>query len=208
MNFDRLARHYDWMETLCGGGLLQRARTFWLDELQNRQKILSVGEGHGRFADACVRRFPKAKLTCIDASNRMLRRAKDRLGIRAQKVHWHRCDLATWSPTDKYDAIVTCFFLDCFAPETLNEMVAKLAKCANPDAVWLVVDFNIPARGFGRWRARVIHALMYFSFRLTVGLPARRLTPPDNLLRSHGFTLTRRREFSRGLLRADLWSRQ
>ena len=31
MNFDCLAPHYDWMEAVMAGGLLQRARMNWLE---------------------------------------------------------------------------------------------------------------------------------------------------------------------------------
>jgi len=131
MNFDRLAPHYDWLEALTAGGLLQRVRTACLGELAGRRRILSAGEGHGRFAAACAAR----------------------------------------------------------------------------DAVWLVADFAVPAQGPARWRARAVHALMYAFFRGAVGLPARRLTPPDALLRWHGFERVREQTFNWGLLRAEVWRR-
>ena len=207
MNFDRLAPHYRWLETLSGAGLLQRARTVWLTELKERRRILSVGEGHGRFAAACTQRFPAVELTCVEASTAMITAAQAALNGIPNQIHWHHTEVQRWHTDEKFDAIATCFFLDCFPPAELAAVIAQLAACATPNAVWLVVDFAIPERGFARWRARVIHALMYFFFRLTVGLPARRLTPPDDLLRAQGFTLARRQEFSCGLLRADLWQR-
>lgn len=205
MNFDRLAPHYDWMETVSGRGLLQRARTAQLAALQGRRRILSVGEGHGRFAAACAALFPDAELTCVEASPRMLARARQRLGD--HPVSWQGEEVQSWTPAGPYDAIVTCFFLDCFPPDQLAVIVAKLAACATADAVWLVTDFALPARGPARWRARVIHALMYSFFRVAVGLPARKLTPPDKLLHQQGFALVRRRTLNWGLLQADWWQR-
>jgi len=205
MNFDRLAPHYDWMEAVSGGGLLQRARTAWLDELRGCRRILSVGEGHGRFAAACAAQFPAAELTCVEASPGMLARARARNP--AAPIRWHCADVRDWQPAGSYDALVTCFFLDCFPPDQLARVVAKLAACAAPDASWLVVDFAVPDRGFARWRARAVHALMYAFFRFAVRLPAQRLTAPDDLLRAHGFQLAGRCGLSRGLLRADLWRR-
>lgn len=208
MNFDRLAPHYDWLETLTAGGRLQRIRTAWLEALQGRRRILSVGEGHGRFAAACVMRHPDAMLTCVEASPRMLARAQDRLRGRGTRITWHCQDIADWlPPAERFDAIATCFFLDCFPPEQLSRVVAKLAACATDDARWIVADFAVPDRGAARWRAQAVHALMYGFFRITTGLSARRLTPPDEVLQTHGFTLVGRREFDWGLLRADLWRR-
>jgi ubiquinone/menaquinone biosynthesis C-methylase UbiE len=207
MNFDRLAPHYDWLEALLAGNRLQRARTAWLGELRGRLRILSVGEGHGRFAAACATRFPEAEITCVESSPKMLACAQARTRNTTARIRWHCCDLRAWTPVEKYDVVVTCFFLDCFPPETLAEVVTMLAGSAKEDALWLNVDFSIPPRGLARWRARAVHALMYAFFRRAVALPAWRLTPPDDLLRAQGFQLVRCLEFEWGLLRAEHWRR-
>ncbi len=207
MNFDRLARHYDWMEACLAGDRLQRARTAWLGELGGRRRILSIGEGHGKFAAACRARFPEAELTCVEASPAMLARAQRRLGPGAEQVNWHCGDILAWEGGGEFDAIVTCFFLDCFPPETLAAVVAALARRAAPDAVWLLVDFALPPRGPARWRALAVHALMYAFFRRVTGLPARRLTPPDDWLRRNGFQPAGRSELDWGLVRSDVWRR-
>jgi ubiquinone/menaquinone biosynthesis C-methylase UbiE len=207
MTFDRLAPHYDWLEAVIAGRRLEQVRAAWLDDLEGRQRILSVGEGHGRFAAACARRNPAAELTCVEASRRMLWRAHTRAARSGGRVRWHLADVRTWQPTGTYDAIVTCFFLDCFPPQALAEIIGRLAAWATPDALWLVTDFAVPSRGPARLRARAVHALMYAFFRRVVGLPARRLTPPDALLQTQGFTLVGRRTSEWGLLHADLWRR-
>lgn len=193
------------MEALTAGQRLQRARTTWLAELGGSRRILSVGEGHGKFAEACAAKFPKAELTCVEGSKKMLGRARARLADSPAKINWMETDFRQWKPDGKYDAIVTCFFLDCFTPDQLADVIGKLAGCAAPGAKWMVVDFSIPGSGPARWRAEAIHALMYVFFRIATSLPARRMTAPDALLRTHGFQLEGRREFEWGLLRSDLW---
>lgn len=207
MGFDLLAPHYDWMEALTAGQRLQRARTAWLEELRGCRRILSVGEGHGRFAEACAAKFPDAELTCVESSKKMLARARARLAGSPAKINWVESDIFQWTPAGKYDAIVTCFFLDCFTAEQLAVVMQKLAGCAAPGAAWIAVDFSVPASGPARWRAQAVHALMYGFFRVATSLPARHMTAPDALLRHQGFHLEGRREFEWGLLRADLWRR-
>lgn len=208
MNFDRLAPHYDWLEALTAGERLQAARTAWLEELAGCRRILSAGEGHGRFAAVCTSRFPQAKLTCVEASPRMVARAQARCGSAVTPVEWQCSDLLAWTPPpEKYDAIVTCFFLDCFPPGQLAEVVARLAACAAEEAVWLVVDFAVPVHGPARWRAHAVHAVMYAFFRAFTDLPARRLTPPNTLLCAQGFQRFGKREFEWGLVSAELWRR-
>jgi hypothetical protein len=116
-------------------------------------------------------------------------------------------DLLFWQAPKKYDAIVTCFFLDCFPADTLANVIAKLANCATDDATWLVVDFAIPQSGLAHYRARIVHTLMYAFFRSVVGLSAKCLVAPDDLLRAQGFRLAARQDSEWGLLRSDLWQR-
>jgi ubiquinone/menaquinone biosynthesis C-methylase UbiE len=210
MSFDALAPHYDWLEAVLAGPLLQRCRTTWLDALAGSRAILSAGEGHGRFATACALRHPESRLHCVDASAPMLARARRRAraaGL-AGRITWETAVLPGWTPPlSAFDAIVTGFFLDCFPPPMLAAVVATLAAAARPGARWLVTDFAVPAHGAARWRARAVHALMYGFFRVATRLPARRLTPPDALLTGQGFRLVGRRTFNWGLLQADWWVR-
>lgn len=211
MNFDVVAPHYDWMEAVTAGGLLQRVRTAWLDELAGCRRVLSVGEGHGKFSAAFAARFPRQELTCVEESPRMLMRAQRRFAHAAPgaRVKWIRATVPAWSPpADSFDAIATCFFLDCFPREQLRDVIDALAAGATDRATWLMVDFAVPERGPLRWRALAMHAVMYGFFRVATRLPARRLTPPDEFLAARGFQLVGRREFSWGLLRADLWRRR
>lgn len=209
MSFDLLAPHYRWMEWFLAGGKLQRCRTAHLPLIENGLNILLMGEGNGRFLLHCRRRFPGAWITCVDASARMLSAAQQRLlghGLGSQHVRFVQADALAWSPpSEAFDIIATHFFLDCFRPEQLHQLIESLAQAARPKAFWLVADFHVPARGMARLRAQAIHWLMYRFFRWVTLLPATQLTPPDGYLRAAGFEL-RKREFSEwGLLRSDLW---
>lgn len=212
MSFDRLAPHYRWMEAVLAGGKLQRCRTAFLDRVETAQNALFAGEGNGRFLAAWRRRLPAARATVVDASAGMLAAARHRLARQeagASGVEFIHADLLDWTPAGgPFDLVVTHFFLDCFPPAALEVMVGTLARAAAPGAAWLVADFQIPACGWARRRARAIHALMYAFFRLATRLPARAWTPPDTCLRKHGFELQERRTSEWGLLRTDLWKRR
>ncbi|GAB1489062.1 class I SAM-dependent methyltransferase [Opitutaceae bacterium] len=207
MNFDRLAPYYNAMETLTAGSRLQRARVHGLDALAGCRRILSVGEGHGRFAEACLQRHPAAELTCLEASQAMAKLGMERTRHLRGTIRWEIADAFAWQTSDCFDAIVTCFFLDCFPEPTLARGIDHLARLAAPDAVWLVVDFAVPERALARLRARMVHGLMYAFFRCAVGLPARRLARHDRLLARNGFAREVRREFEWGLVCAEVWRR-
>jgi SAM-dependent methyltransferase len=214
VSFDPIAPHYRWLELVLAGEKLQRCRTTFLEELREARNILILGEGNGRFLAELIRRVQPARVTCVDSSARMLALARSRisrtakLSSRATTIDFVHADALAWQPTaEAFDAIVTHFFLDCFRPDQLAGLIDGLGEASTSRACWLLADFQVPARGMARWRARAIHQLMYVFFRVITRLPARALTPPDLFLERNRFGLCERRVSDFGLLHTDLWRR-
>lgn len=212
MNFDRLAAHYHWLETLCAGSLMQRCRTAFLSRTKHCRRALLVGEGTGKFLVALLRANPRIQITCVEHCAGMIAQTRQRLAIAkldGSRVEFKQVDARHWvPPVEKFDLIVTHFFLDCFRAEQLQALVPRLAAGATADATWLLADFCVPERGWRRWRAKIILALLYTFFRLTTSLSARRLTPPDSFLTQAGFNLADRRSASFGFAHSDYWQRK
>jgi hypothetical protein len=213
MSFDTLAPHYRWMEWLLAGGKLQRCRTAFLREVKDARNVLLLGEGNGRFLVPFARANRSAQITIVDASAGMLRQTQRRVASlgpqgNPERIEYVHADVLAWSrPERSFDLIVTNFFFDCFRAEQLEALMPRLASSAAANAQWLVSDFRVPQRGFARWRARWIVAVMYGFFRIVTRLPARVLAPVDSLLQSAGFELRERRISEWGLLHTDLWQR-
>lgn len=138
MSFDTLAPYYRWMEYILAGGKLQRCRIAFLDQIPQPKNILLPGDGHGRGLVECCRRFADAQISCVDASECMLaqaRRQSARHNLKASRVEFIHADILNWLPFSKtYDLIVTNFFLDCFRPEQLEQMIPRIAEISAPDA--------------------------------------------------------------------------
>lgn len=209
MSFDILAPVYRWMELLLAGRKLHRCRCAFLEEVPPPRHVLMLGEGHGRFLVECLRKFPKTHITCLDASAGMIeqaRKAIQRHRLTPDRVTFIHTDALTWQPPhQRYDLIVTHFFLDCFRPEQLQQLVPSIASSATPAAQWLVADFQEAPAGWQRVRSRLILGLMYWFFRTVTRLPARSLTCPDPLLLQAGFHLQGEQVFEWGLLRSSRW---
>ena len=175
--FDRLARPYRWLEYAAFGRGLLRCRFDLLPWLADAKRVLTVGEGDGRFVAELVRRFPKLQVDCVEASAAMIARAEARLPAGAT-VTFHHADARELDfPKAEFDAVVTCFFLDCFSEKTLADLMPRMAASVRPEGQWLVAEFGQPSRGWPAWHARGCLAVMYFIFRLATRLEARRL--PD-----------------------------
>jgi ubiquinone/menaquinone biosynthesis C-methylase UbiE len=208
-DFDLLAPHYRWMEWVLAGPKLQRCRTAFLPAIPAPRNVLLLGEGNGRFLAELLRLHPKAQFTCVDASAKMLKSARARLrrfGLDAGNVRFVHADFLDWpQPAEKFDLIVTHFFLDCFPADQLNQILPRITALAAPDAPWLLADFRQPDSGWARWRAHLILRSMYLFFQCATRLPADDLEPVDPLIARHGFTLRQRRLHEWGLLHTDLW---
>jgi ubiquinone/menaquinone biosynthesis C-methylase UbiE len=213
MSFDRLAPHYRWMEWLLAGGKLQRCRTTFLDLLPPVRHALLLGEGNGQFLREFLRKQPAARVTCVDASPRMLKEAEGRARCpsapQIAPITFICCDVAEWEATPgEFDLVVSNFFLDCFRPEQIELIAEKISAALTEDARWMIADFSEADRGWRKWRARMILRAMYWFFRHATNLPANRLTAPDAMLARNGFQLQARRTFEWGLLQSDLWVRR
>jgi ubiquinone/menaquinone biosynthesis C-methylase UbiE len=209
-DFDLLAPHYRWMEFLLAGSKLQRCRTAFLPAVPAPRQILLLGEGNGRFLTELLRLHPRAQITCLDASDKMLARARARLkrkGFDTTDVTFIHADVLDWFPASgaQFDLIVSHYFLDCFRADQLDQFLPRLAGLAAPGAHWLIADFHEPKTGWFAWRARIILRSMYLFFQNFTRLPAGGLTPVDPLLARHGFTLRERHLSEWGLLHTDLW---
>ena len=210
MSFDRLAPHYRWMELLLAGRKLQRCRTTFLDTLPPVRHALLLGEGNGRFLREFLRKQSTARVTCVDASPRMLKAAQGRARCpsppQIPQITFICCDATQWEPPQgEFDLVVSNFFLDCFRPDQIDLIAEEISGALTDDARWLIADFCEPRRGWRKWRARLILQSMYWFFRWATALPAGRLTAPDAVLARHGFELQARQTFEWGLLHSDLW---
>ncbi len=211
MSFDLLAPHYRWMEVVLAGDKLQRCRVHWLDAVRHCRRALLVGEGNGRFLTACVKRLPDTSFTIVDASKSMLQQAEanwKKAGGSSNQVQFvHASFPGVKLPSNHFDLIVTNCFFDCFGREQLAEVIANIAPAASPSAIWLVTDFAVPARGWAKWRAKLVLWAAYRFFRLTTKIPAHGICPPDSFLIGAGFELSGRIETDAGLLYSAMWQR-
>lgn len=207
MSFDRIAPFYRSLESLAFGDQLQRARLACLGETEAPGRVLIIGEGDGRFLAEFVRLYPNAEVDCVDASARMINIARAWLGAR-HRVNFILADIRNLPlAPQRYDLIVTHFFLDCFAGVALHEVVQKLACAATAKAAWLLADFRQPAIGWRWWHARFWLAVMYRFFALASGLETEQLVDPSPYLAAADFSCARQQLARFGMIKSELWRR-
>jgi SAM-dependent methyltransferase len=206
-NFDRVARIYRWAEYAALGPLLQRARTHFLPQLEDRHHALVLGDGDGRFLAALLRANPNLHATAVDFSAEMLTLLRQRCAFAADRLTTLHADILTFTPSTPADLIVTHFVLDCFPQPTLDRLTHALAQHTTPHTLWLVSDFGHPrSRVFAPFAALYIRTL-YLAFRILTNLRTHQLPDPSRALSLAGFTRTARRDWLNGFLYTELWHR-
>jgi SAM-dependent methyltransferase len=210
VNFDFIAPHYQWLETIVFGNALQHARTYWIDKISRPERTLILGEGNGRFLCQLLRVHPGIDVDCVDASNTMLQLTQGRVRRTCPEsfshVHFFCDDILKWSPQKSYDLLVTHFFLDCFPRKELSSIVEKLAHAARPNAAWLIADFTMPRTRFARGYGQLLLRLMYTFFGVAAGIAARELVDPFPYLKENGFARASLKLSEASLVRSDLYS--
>ncbi|MGI4885207.1 MAG: class I SAM-dependent methyltransferase [Janthinobacterium lividum] len=177
-NFDRIAWCYDALAGLVFGGSLRAAQRAALNGLPaGVPRVLILGGGTGWVLGEVLRRRPGAAVLYLEASGPMLARAVARLRREqpsaAGQVEFRLGTEAALGPGERFDALVTFFVLDCFAPAALGPALARLTAARQPAAPWLLADFSRPRRG---WQ-RALLGIMYRFFGAVAALRAQQL--PD-----------------------------
>jgi ubiquinone/menaquinone biosynthesis C-methylase UbiE len=130
-------------------------------------------------------------------------------GIECARIDFIRADALTWNPPDHdYDLIVTHFFLDCFRRDQLEALIGKLTRVADPQANWLLADFQSASAGWRRRRSEIILWMMYRFFTIVTRLPAKELIDPASILEQNGFKLRARDVQDWDLLHSDWWQQE
>lgn len=206
-DFDVLAWPYRWLEYLSFGPYLQRTRTHFLEELQTCRRALVLGDGDGRFTARLLRMNPHVAILAVDASSKMLEALRRAAGLDAVRVVTEIADLRQWQPaaTAGYDLVVTHFFLDCLTTRQISELAERLRPSTDPQTLWLVSEFAIPATLFGRMVARPLVTSLYWAFGLLTGLKLDRLPDHAEVLAAHGWRLRSSHARLGGLLISQLW---
>lgn len=208
-DFDGLTHAYRALEFLAFGHDLERARFTFLDRLRDCQNILVLGEGDGRALARLVQLAPIARIHCLDLSPTMLARASARLSPEDRaRVTFQSADILTTAlAAGPFDAVTTLFFLDCFTPTQVQDIVARVQAVLAPAAIWIFTDFALPSRGYARLRARAWLALLYAFFRWQTKLPARALPPTEKILADAGWRTVTECDLQSGLIRTVILSR-
>lgn len=205
--FDTVAAFYDALARLVYGSALQRAQQAALDAglPPGAPRVLVIGGGTGWVLGEILQRRPGARVLYLEASPRMLARSQAWLQHHtpqhAPQVEFRLGTEAALQPQERFDAVLTFFFLDLFAPDRLRSMVERLRAAMAPGGSWLLADFGPP----GCWWHRLLLWLMYRFFGFSAGISARQRPPIEAELRHLGLRPQTAGQFFGRMVEASVW---
>tara|TARA_B100000212_G_scaffold104261_1_gene77105 strand:+ start:1001 stop:1762 length:762 start_codon:yes stop_codon:yes gene_type:complete len=189
-NFDKIAPFYGFLEGVLFGSRMQRMRCAHLDHMSGRREILLVGEGTGLFLERLLEVNAQAKVTVVEQSEQMMKRAKRRVAEKdLSRVTFRKLSFEKFDSSKRFDAVCTLFFWDCFTQGQIRSMLPLLERHSKRGALWLDVDFFENPHGSTRtgiWHYLLIRFL-YGFFGLATGIEARRIVNIEPLAKENGF---------------------
>jgi SAM-dependent methyltransferase len=211
-NFDPIAHPYRWLEYLTLGPTLQRCRLHHLPKLLQQKSAFILGDGDGRFLARLLAANPSLQVDAVDTSKTMLqllRRHCEEAAPTATRLHTHHTSALSFTTPnpEKYDLVVTHFFLDCLTQPVLEALISRTVPTLTPNALWLLSDFRIPP-GLMGLPARLFVRALYLAFRLLTGLRTIRLPDHSTALNNAGLTRISSHYSLAGLLTTELWQRR
>lgn len=209
MNCDNIARSYRWLEYCAFGRQLEKYRFYFLNQMRECKRALLLGDGDGRFAVRLASANKTISIDVIEQSSRMIALASQRLrraGLES-RVRLIRSNILEAALHSGYDLVVSNFFLDCFSTPEVAAVIHRVGQAANPDATWMVTEFQQPANGWRALHARIWLRTMYTFFRVTTGLRTTSLPEYETPMQAAGFRLCQAKTSATRLIASELWRR-
>jgi SAM-dependent methyltransferase len=210
VNFDPIARPYRWLEYLTLGRALERCRLHYLTSLLQQKRALVLGDGDGRFLAHLLEQNLQLQADAVDISAAMLKLLRHRCEAAIPdiashlKTHHINALLFSPAPEERYDLVVTHFFLDCLTQPEVEVLIRRIAPALAPNAIWLISDFRIPS-GPMRLPAKIIVRSLYLAFRILTGLLTTNLPDHSTPLSRAGLVRASHHQRLAGLLTTELW---
>lgn len=210
-NYDYLASSYDLLAKVAFGGAIQSVQLNLLNYLPLRPNILILGGGTGFILPHIFSRRPHAQVDFVDPSVNMIGMARKKMASRIPQ-HLHQVCFYPYreinhSLHQKYQVILTPFFLDLFTYQELREVCDRISGRMTDSGLWLWADFVQPHKGGKIWVDALLKG-MYAFFAFTTGLENNDLIDIRPLVETNRhFELREEQHYLGGLIQGRVYQR-
>ena len=167
--FDFVAPFYDSLAGLVFGRAIRDAQIIFLNMIPRQSRILIIGGGTGWILPELFTHSSPARIVYLEASPKMLNLARQQIINPVQEActEFRLGSEKNIRPEEKFDAVISHFFLDLFLPDQLTDITNIIFKSLRPGGFWLIADFiRTPGRSIRPICNRILIKSMYAFFRV------------------------------------------
>jgi ubiquinone/menaquinone biosynthesis C-methylase UbiE len=202
MSFDRIAPVYDFLSRAVYGKSMVDSQIYFLKRIPAMSRVLIMGGGTGWIVKELFAINRTCSVVYVEASQKMIEQSK-------QKIHpedFSRIEFLqqTDIPShERYDVVLTNFFLDLFPEDKLVSVVKQLGSTMKDDGFWIVTDFVNERK---LWQ-RFLLATMYIFFHVVSKIEATSLPSWKEHLHAEGLQVKEQQKFYGNFIASILYTR-
>ncbi len=201
-DFNRIAGIYDSIGQIVFGNTLRQSQSTYLDTIKTGDSVLIVGGGSGQLLTELENLQIPIKIEYLEKSQKMINLSKLRGPFKYLSINFIHADLLE-SQLNKYNVIITNFFLDVFEEHNLQIVIAKLSGSLKVKGLWLVTDFV----SAGKPVQNLLISAMYRFFKIVVNLEGNKLLDFEKYLQEAGFAKRKSRKFYYQMIESCVYKR-
>jgi ubiquinone/menaquinone biosynthesis C-methylase UbiE len=197
--FDSLVGIYDVLVRIVFGSAIRRAQICLIKQMPENREWLILGGGTGWILDEIFLVHENAAITYVEASQKMINRAKKRGN--SGKVTYILGTIDQLPKEATYDIVMTAFFWDMFQTRTAMHMKDMINQKVKKHAVWLLTDF----KNSDIWWQKILLNIMYRFFRMICKIEASKLPDFDQVYLENEHTLSFQSTFYHGMIESTIY---
>lgn len=208
MNFDFIARHYNWIEKIIFRSDLEKFRCMNIELIKDAKSILLLGDGDGRFLEQVSKIGTEAKIVSVDSSAKMINLSQIKVKPSHLNVEFYCSKIENFKPSKSFnpDLIIAHFFLDCFTHDEALLILDRISQWASVDAKFIISDFSITKNmSFHRVYQKTLTSIMISFFCLFCGISARILPNIPKIMTSSGWNCLSQKRSKHGFINSWIW---
>ncbi len=207
--YNKLAPYYDFLARLVFGKSLLRAKLHFLHLLPKRAKICLIGGGTGHVLLQLLKNNPHIQIVYLEKSSKMIALAKQKLNQNmVAQVRFVEGDASNLDGEEKYDVIITNFFLDQFSEHRLAILMKSLNNRLQSGGLWLFTDFVLAKSSKNYWWQLPLVKFMFAFFKLTVNIESNKLPEFNLFFQALNLEINNERYFLKKLLVTRIYKRK
>lgn len=202
-DYNRIASVYDLICRLVFGSSIVDAQKAYLGRLPKEGKVLFIGGGSGLLLKELVLIRPLLEIDYIDSSAKMIRSSRSMLKNLRHKVEFIKGNENS-IPSEKYDAIITFFYLDLFEFNYRKSVFKTLNQKLKNKGLWLISDFNKPRN----WHQKFLEKLMFCFLEIMTGIESRGIENYQELFHGSSFDKLEETQYFSGFIFSSIYHKQ